>query len=169
MNILSLVASGTVGSASEHKRRSFCLSDTRLVESGKCRGATSIKALSDTDGMTTPARARYWLTEIARAVHRGPGRDTWTSAREEAANRAGITISMAARIWHRWGSMKFVDGDAVLKLMLAYERLCENNERAAAEYRSLRLGVVERSDAKTDQEPRQSGRGMDSPAGAGSI
>ncbi|WP_192242950.1 hypothetical protein [Mesorhizobium silamurunense] len=110
-----------------------------LGESAKSHGdARLLRALSDTAGMSTPEQANFWLESLAKWLHRGPRVDTWTSARDDAADCAGIRQSMAERIWHRWQCMKFVDGETLIKLMIKYEEFCEKPEAAAARYRAER-------------------------------
>lgn len=101
----------------------------------------SMRALADTMGMSPPQRANYWLEHLARAAHRGPRIDTWASARDRAAKKAGISPSMAARIWHRWRDMRSVDFQVGLSLMLAYERMCEAVEAKAEGYRAERQAM----------------------------
>lgn len=128
-----------------------------------------MKALEDTVGMTRPRQAAFWLEKIAAAIHRGPKRDTWTSARDRAAEFAGIETSMAKRIWQRWAEMKGVDGDALIKLMVAYEAIYQT-EAAGDGYegsvgRSERLAKViasasEAQDRKVGERRRTGDRRM---------
>ncbi|MER9768962.1 hypothetical protein NKJ09_23190 [Mesorhizobium sp. M0189] len=136
------------------------MSDARRVKSDTSDGEVRMRALADTAGMEPPEQAKFWLEEIAKKVHRGPRLDTWTSARNRAAEYAGIEVSMAKRIWQRWEDMKDVSGSALVKLMIAYERICETNERAADSYRAERLGTGTK-DATPYQESRSAGLGMD--------
>ncbi|TIX28814.1 hypothetical protein [Mesorhizobium sp.] len=135
------------------------MSDARSVKSDTLRAEATMRALADTKGMDAPEQAKFWLEGIAAKMHRGPRRDTWTSARDRAAEFAGIEVSMAKRIWQRWEDMKDVSGSALVKLMIAYERICETNERAADSYRAERLGSGTKN-AETYQEPRTSRMGM---------
>lgn len=114
------------------------MSDDGFGESAKSFGAGHMKALLDTEGMTAPERAFFWLETITKTLHRGPRLDTWATARDSAADFADIKCSMAERIWSRWERMQFVDGEALLKLMIAYEKICEKPEAAAARYRAER-------------------------------
>ncbi|AZO29326.1 hypothetical protein [Mesorhizobium sp. M1B.F.Ca.ET.045.04.1.1] len=136
------------------------MSDARSVKSDTLRAEAPMRALADTKGMEAPEQAKFWLEGIAAKMHRGPRRDTWTSARDRAAEFAGIEISMAKRIWQRWEDMKDVSGSALVKLMIAYERICETNERAADSYRAERLGTGSK-DATPYKESRAAGLGMD--------
>ena len=116
------------------------MSDASGVELDTFGGARPrMRALVDTEGMDTPERARFWLEHVAWMVHRGSRVDTWTSARDEAARFAGISLTMAKRIWQRWEDMHDVSGGVIIKLMVAYERVCEANERAADGDRTERL------------------------------
>lgn len=111
------------------------MSDAKDVGFGTS-GDGMIRAMADTAGMTMPERAAYWLERITERVHRGPRRDTWTSARDRAAQLIEIEPSMAKRIWQRRQDMKHVDGDAAIKLLEAYElmqiwKAASNDEQEA--------------------------------------
>lgn len=97
-----------------------------------------MRALSDTEGMSTPEKAEFWLHGLAWTKHRGR-HDTWSAARDRAADDAGIETTMAKRIWQRWEDMKDVSGSALLSLMTAYEDACQRNENAIEAYRAERL------------------------------
>lgn len=137
------------------------MSDSRRVENDTRDGELVMRALVDTEGKTVPERAEYWLQALARAAHRGR-HDTWTAARNRAAEKAGLPRTIAQRIWQRWHSMHDIGGDALLKLMLAYEDLCERNEAAAAAYRAERLGTTGPNHAVDFERARQ-GVGTDTP------
>ena len=136
------------------------MSDARRVEIDT-RGAQLMRALADTTGMELPQKAAFWLEEITKRFHRGP-RDTWTSARDRAAEAAGIERSMAKRIWQRWRDMKDVSGEAVVRLMIAYEAMCEATEAKAAEFRGVRL-ELEGMNAAADQGRVAPDRGVGAP------
>lgn len=113
--------------------------DTRRVESDTKHDEYSVmRALADTAGMSEPEKAEFWLQGLAWANHRGR-HDTWTAARDRAANEARIDASIAKRIWQRWETMNDVSGRALLRLMVAYEAACQRNEDAIAAYRAERL------------------------------
>lgn len=131
------------------------MSDTRGVENDTKGGDKVMRALTDTDGMTTPERAEFWLQGLAWAKHRGR-HDTWTAARDRAAKDAGVTPTIAKRIWQRLERMSDVGGDALLHLMLAYERACQNNEDAIAAYRAERLKLKAERNAVDHQRARES-------------
>lgn len=114
-----------------------------------------MRALADTEGMTTPERAEFWLQGLAWAKHRGR-HDTWTAARDRAAKDAGVTASIAKRIWQRWQEMNDVGGDALLRLMLAYEEACQRNEEAVAAYRAERLKLKAQRYAVDHERARES-------------
>lgn len=136
------------------------MSDARRVETDTRDDRNSVmRALADTTGMATPERAEFWLHGIAWGKYRGR-HDTWTAARDRAAKEAGIPSSIAKRIWQRWQEMNDVGGDALLKLMLAYEELCERNETAAAAYRAQRLSM--RDPHAADHKRALEGVGMGS-------
>ncbi len=121
------------------------------------------RALIDTAGMSTPERAVFWLNELTKKAHRGRY-DTWTAARDKAAAEAKLPRTMAKRIWDRWQSMKDVSGDAVLKLMTAYDKMCEANEQAAAAYRDERLRIARTDHEEASEKPAPSRVGTN-PAG----
>lgn len=131
------------------------MSDTRGVENDTKGGELVMRALADTEGMSVPERAEFWLQGLAWAKHRGR-HDTWTAARERAAKEAGIAVSIAKRIWQRFEAMNDVGGEAMLNLMLAYERACQNNEDAIAAYRAERLNLKAERNAVDHQRARES-------------
>lgn len=136
------------------------MSDTSRVKSDTKRGEVIMRALADTAGMQTPERAVFWLEKLAIRAHRGP-HDTWTAARERAAQDAGVKLTTAQRIWQRWETMNDVGGDALLKLMVAYEAMCTRNNDAADAYDAERLKIEARNG--TSQEPVSTGEGMGAP------
>lgn len=125
------------------------MSDTRLVAHDNKHGRQSMSDVAVQE-------ARQWLEALTVARHRGP-RDTWTAARDRTAKEIGLEPSYAARIWHRWDSMKDVSGGAYRRLSLAYTALCERNERAAAEYRARREEI---ENGPTDEERGPKAMGM---------
>lgn len=132
------------------------MSDTRCVKNDTKHDESSVmRALSDTEGMSTPERAEFWLQGLAWSKHRGR-HDTWTAARDRAAREAGIGPSIAKRIWQRWQDMNDVGGDALLRLMLAYEDACRRNEDAVAAYRAERLKLKAQRDVVDSQRARSS-------------
>lgn len=136
------------------------MSDIRSAENDTNRDESSVmRALADTEGMTTPERAEFWLQGLAWSKHRGR-HDTWTAARDRAAKEAGVTVSIAKRIWQRWQEMNDVGGDALLRLMLAYEDACQRNEEAVAAYRAERLKLKAQRHA-VDKDRAREGLGTD--------
>lgn len=117
-----------------------------------------MRALADTQGMTVPERAEFWLHGLAWCKHKGR-HDTWSAARDRAAQDAGVPLSIAKRIWQRWHGMSDVGGEALLRLMLAYEKVCERNEAAAEAYRQERLKLKAKNNA-VDNKPAPAGVGM---------
>lgn len=123
------------------------MTDTRRVEfdtTGVAKLA-GLRALEETKDMSAPKRAEHLLQALARFSHRGR-HDTWTAARDRAAQKAGIPLTMAKRIWQRWQTMQDVSGDALIKLMIAYEDMCRRNDAAAAAYRAERLAPKDGDD-----------------------
>lgn len=118
-----------------------------------------MRALIDTMGMSQPQQAKFWLDRLTHMAHRGPGIDTWTSARDRVARDLDIPRATAERIWVRWRDMKDVSGVALMRLMLAYERMCASAEGRAATMRAERLKIEEENAALAGA--RQYGEGMD--------
>lgn len=135
------------------------MSDTGRVEFDTSDGAFVMRALAETAGMGSAERAAYWLEGIAKQHHRGPRRDTWTTARDRAARSAGIEPSMAKRIWQRWRDMRDVSGDVLIKLMVAYEAMCVATEAKADSLRDRRI-ALRNQNAAVDQGPVPAGRRM---------
>lgn len=131
------------------------MSDTRGVENDTKGGELVMRALADTEGMTNPERAEFWLQGLAWVHHKGR-HDTWTAARDRAAGEAKVPLSIAKRIWQRFETMNDVGGKALLPLMLAYERACQNNEDAIAAYRAERLNLKAERNAVDHQRARES-------------
>lgn len=144
------------------------MSDTRRVEfdTKRVTDATNkgsglvMRALLDTQGMPTNERASFLLGRLMQANHRGPT-DTWSAARDRTARKVGLDPSMAKRIWQRWRTMTDVSGDALIKLMLAYDAMCQRNEEAADAYKVERLNI--RASNETSSEPVQTGMGACAP------
>lgn len=132
------------------------MSDTMGVKFDTSRFLT--KALEATEGMDAPEQASFLLEHLTVSCHRGP-HDTWTAARERAAKLAGIPPSMAKRIWQRWQTMNDVSGRILVKLIKAYDEICEHNEAAAEANRAERL-TLEAKNAAFVEEPGQQVRGM---------
>ena len=131
------------------------MSDTKRAEISTRDDELSVmRALADTHGMATPERAEFWLQGLAWAKHRGR-HDTWGAARDRAAKEARIPPSIAKRIWQRWHEMTDVGGDALLKLMLAYEDACQRNEDAISAYRAERLKLKAQRNAVDNQRARE--------------
>lgn len=130
--------------------------DARAVSFYMC---SRMRALADTMGMSEPQKAKFWLGRLAHDAHRGPGVDTWTSARDRVAKDLDIPRSMAERIWVRWRDMKDVSGVALMRLMLAYDRMCLAAETKAAGMRGERIRIGE--DCAVIAAARGNGCGVD--------
>lgn len=137
------------------------MSDAGRVEFDTLRGVRLMRALAETEGMSPSERAAYWLEGIAKRLHRGPRRDTWSSARDRAADFADIEPSMAKRIWQRWRDMRDVSGETLLRLMIAYEKVCEASEAKADSLHEERV-ALRGNNAATFQKPAPAGDRMDS-------
>lgn len=149
------------------------MSDTARVEFDTSGDRNLMRALADTEGMDTPEQAAFWLEGIAKHVHRGPRRDTWTSARDRAAEAAGIEPTMAKRIWQRWRDMRDVPGATLIKLMVAYELLCVASEARAdrlhgerMELRGENAAAVQKSVSGRRRAPASTHRALQIPTHA---
>lgn len=132
------------------------MSDTKRVENDtRHDGADVMRALSDTEGLSVPEKAEFWLQGLAWVKHRGR-HDTWSAARDRAAKDAEVPLSIAKRIWQRFEAMNDVGGEALLKLMLAYEEACQRNEDAVAAYRAERLKLKAQRHAVDQRGARES-------------
>lgn len=130
--------------------------DTKRAENDtKSSEFDVMRALADTNGMTVPEKAEFWLQGLAWVKHRGR-HDTWSAARDRAAREAKVRPSIAKRIWQRFEDMNDVSGEALLKLMIAYEDACQRNEDAVAAYRAERLKLREARHAVDHQRARES-------------
>lgn len=109
----------------------------------------STEALSD---------ARSFLEALHDAEYRGR-KDTDGAARYRLAARLGVKENYLFRLQYRAEEMKDVAGEVYRRLRLAYEEMCERNERAADAYRAERL--VTRKSHAVDQSPAQAGIGTD--------
>ena len=133
------------------ERKSFSESDKSFGDS-----SMSTQALSD---------ARIWLDTLHDAEFRGR-RDTDGAARYRLASRLGVKESYLYRLQYRAVEMKDVAGEVYRRLKLAYDELCQRNERAADAYRAERLAIGKPHET-SDQEPASAGLGAAAPdAGA---
>lgn len=136
------------------------MSDTRRVENDTRNDRADVmRALSDTEGLSVPEKAEFWLQGLAWVQHRGR-HDTWGAARDRAADKAKLPVTLARRIWQRFETLDDVSGKALLKLMLAYEEACQRNEDAVAAYRAERLKLKAQRYA-VDSKRAQTGVGTD--------
>lgn len=133
------------------------MSDTRRVEFDTKSSESVMRALADTAGMEAPERAAFWLDALTAANHRGR-HDTWTAARDRAAEDAGVKLSVAKRIWQRLDTLNDVGGTPLLKLMLAYEAMCESIEASTNNMRETRLNLKAQRNADA-QGPARVGQG----------
>lgn len=115
-----------------------------------------MRAMADTVGMKPAERVAYWLEGITRHCHRGPRRDTWTSARDRAAKLAGIEPTIAKRIWQRWRYTHDFASDVALRLAAAYEKVCLASEAEADRLHNERM-ALRGLNAAVGEEPAQAG------------
>lgn len=103
------------------------MSDNRLVRSDNRSSEINMS-------VHVVIETRSMLEALTVASHRGP-RDTWTAARDRTAQKIGVKPTYAARLWHRWESMKDVSGEAYRAIRAAYDAQCNHNEAMAALHR----------------------------------
>lgn len=103
------------------------------------------------------AEAFELLNAGAKSVWRGQG-DTWTAARDRAAQEAGLTPSQAERLQKNWKTMKYPNGDVYRMLRNQYGHLCSWIEDKADALEARRLGTKANNHAVT-QGSRATGEG----------
>jgi hypothetical protein len=118
------------------------MSDTRIVRSDNRSSELNMS-------VHVVIETRSMLEALTIASHRGP-RDTWTAARDRTARQIGVKPSYAARVWHRWETMKDVSGDAYRSIRAAYDAQCLHNENKVAEHRNRAEEI--RNGGPTDQK-----------------
>lgn len=128
--------------------KGFSKSDKSFGES-----EMSTQALSD---------AKSWLDVLHDAEYRGR-KDTDGAARYRLASRLGVKENYLYRLQYRAEDMKDVAGEVYRRLKLAYDGLCERNERAADAYRAERLAMESKQHATTDEEPASAALGTAAP------
>ena len=110
----------------------------------------STEALSD---------ARSYLEALHDAEFKGR-RDTDGAARYRLASRLGLKENYLFRLQYRASEMKDVAGEVYRRLRVAYEEMCQANEKAAAAYRAERLQL--RNGNAVDQKRTGEGMGTNS-------
>jgi hypothetical protein len=111
-------------------------------------GPMSTQALND---------AKTWLEVLHDAEFRGR-KDTDGAARFRLATRLGVKENYLFRLQYRAAEMKDVAGEVYRRLGLAYEAICESNEKAAAADRAERLQLRAGRDAVTQKLDHSGGR-----------
>ncbi|WP_292519893.1 hypothetical protein [Mesorhizobium sp.] len=124
------------------KRTIVSKSDKSISE-----GSMSTQALND---------AKTWLEVLHDAEFRGR-KDTDGAARYRLAKRLGVKENYLFRLQYRAAEMRDVAGEVYRRLGLAYEEICERNEKAADAYRAERLDL--RKTNAVDQKPASAGLG----------
>lgn len=92
-----------------------------------------IRTNSEAKSMSTSvcaAESFQLLNAGAKSVWRGKG-DTWTAARNRAAEEAGLRPSQAERLEKNWRTMRFPNGDVYRQLRNKYGHLCASIEAKA--------------------------------------
>lgn len=105
-----------------------------------------IRTNSEAKSMSTSvcaAESFQLLNAGAKSVWRGKG-DTWTAARNRAAEEAGLKPSQAERLEKNWRTMRFPNGDVYRLLRNAYGHLCESIE--------IKADATDREAQKTEEE-----------------
>ncbi|TIP70360.1 MAG: hypothetical protein E5X53_28225 [Mesorhizobium sp.] len=100
--------------------------------------------------------AKTWLEVLHDAEFRGR-KDTDGAARYRLAKRLGVKENYLFRLQYRAAEMRDVAGEVYRRLGLAYEEICERNEKAADAYRAERLDL--RKTNAVDQKPASAGLG----------
>lgn len=100
------------------------------------------------------------LNEGAKSVWRGQG-DTWTAARDRAADQAGLTPAQAERLQKNWKTMKFPNGDVYRLLRNSYGHLCSFVETKAEAMERQAQQIGARQNNETLQGARTVGAGME--------
>lgn len=100
-------------------------------------------SIADHDFISPCAKEAFDLLNAgARKQWRGQG-DTWTAARDRAAEEAGITPAQAERLQKNWRTMKFPNGDVYRLLLRKYGHLCSWIEHAADRIEARRNAIEE--------------------------
>ncbi len=105
--------------------------------------------------------AKGYLDALHDEEYRGR-KDTDGPARYRLAGKLGVKESYLFRLQYRAAEMKDVAGEVYRRLKLAYDEMCERNEKAADAYQAQRHALSRREHA-VDQEPASAGVGMDTP------
>lgn len=111
------------------------MSEPRRYESVPKQGelmSTSVAATEAFELLNAGAK-KHW---------RGQG-DTWTAARDRAAQEAGVTPAQAERLQKNWKTMKFPNGDVYRLLRNKYGHLCSWIENAADAIEAKRHEIEE--------------------------
>lgn len=124
------------------------MSDNRIVKSDNRIGELNMS-------VHVVIETRSMLEALTIASHRGP-RDTWAAARDRTARGIGVKPTYAARLWHRWETMKDVSGDAYRSIRSAYEAQCIHNEAMTALHRQRAEEI--RHGGQTDQDSNRAVR-----------
>jgi hypothetical protein len=113
--------------------------------------------------MTTTAlgQAIGWAEALHDAEFRGR-KDTDGAARLRLAEKLGVKENYLFRLQYRAQEMKDVAGEVYRRLQIAYESLCEANEKAADAYKAERLQLKAKRNA-ISRKPASAGVGMDAP------
>jgi hypothetical protein len=89
---------------------------------------------------TALGQAIGWAEALHDAEFRGR-KDTDGAARQRLAEKLGVKENYLFRLQYRAQEMKDVAGEVYRRLQIAYENLCEANEKAADAYRAERLSL----------------------------
>lgn len=110
--------------------------------------------------MSTQAlsEAKNWADILHDAEYRGR-KDTDGAARYRLASRLGLKENYLYRLQYRAAEMKDVAGEVYRRLKLAYEELCEANEKATAAMKAEIVAL--RNDHAVDQKPVETGVDVD--------
>lgn len=102
--------------------------------------------------MSTEAltEAMGWYKALLDVEFRGRG-DREKSVRGRLSKSLGIAESYLFRLQYKAHEMKDVAGEAYRRLKIAYDKVCEKNEQAAARYRAERLSMDGKHEAVVEE------------------
>lgn len=122
------------------------MSDTKTV-----RIRTESRVTSMSTSISPAAEEAFQLLNAgAKSVWRGQG-DTWTAARDRAAEDAGVKPVQAERLQKNWKSMKFPNADVYRLLRNKYGHLLPNTYDRLCAYIENKAEAIER-EAKQIEE-----------------
>lgn len=123
-----------------------------VSETGKCVSEGKMTSIALIE-------AKSWADELLDKEFRGRG-DKEKSARYRLSKSTGVPESYLFRLQYKTAEMKDVAGSVYRALMIAYDRACLSNEKAADRHRSERMRLKANYET-ADEKPASAGVGMD--------